>query len=380
MLNALNYRPAEDVSSHLVNICGQHQASGDDSDDDSVIEILSDNSIEADQGTRSAALQRGLFFLADVNSQKETWRMASTPRRIPIDKLAFCYKRPNIHTLRLDFGIQGIIHEPQANEERVNNMSQRIHNRRLRTLAVESVQSQEIVPPPVDFALIDAGVQIQDAADDSGEDSLNEEGTSDPDRLMIHIWNQLAHDILAVSPNKKNRDDPSYLVMPVEQRSNITWDRYKTLDLSQIFAAIQAQTVDSHTWNRILFDRYFPPKGTPSRPRGTLQNFPYTLYYQQWFDLMGRLSEVDARSVRAAVAVEFRKVLWIPFAQSDRMWATKQATTRGWEIFPVSHKGPCPQIAINLEVYAQTDGLIWMRAPTLAEDDLILMEDNVEEL
>ena len=110
--------------------------------------------------------------------------------------------------------------------------------------------------------------------------------------------------------------------------------------------------VDEDFWATILFNRYFPPKGTPPKEKGKLQNFPQTKYYNDWFKLMSQLSPRDAKIVRSELLKEFKTLKWLPHGGSDRMWATSRMHGKGWTIHPIgSTPEACPQIAINLQTW-----------------------------
>ena len=62
--------------------------------------------------------------------------------------------------------------------------------------------------------------------------------------------------------------------------------------------------VDEDFWATILFNRYFPPKGTPPKEKGKLQNFPQTEYYNDWFKLMFQLLVLKGPVLRTACGLE----------------------------------------------------------------------------
>lgn len=116
-----------------------------------------------------------------------------------------------------------------------------------------------------------------------------------------------------------------------------------------------------------MFDRYFPPKGTGPKERGKLQNFPQTTYYPDWFSFMTRLSPRQAEFVRSRVLVEFKKLKWLPHADTDRMWPTKLQKAAIWTLYPEgSAPGPCPQIAVNLGTWGNNPIVL---GPAMAQDE-----------
>ena len=169
-----------------------------------------------------------------------------------------------------------------------------------------------------------------------------------PDNRVAKIWNQVPFDIFAVSPNGAKLTDPSRIIMSAKACHNVTWEAFKTMDFSEIFEKVQIRMVTESFWTTTLFDRYFPPKGTPPKERGKLQNFPYTIYYNNWFRLMSQLSQKDADVVRSVLLKEFKNLKWLPHGGSDRMWATSKMSGKNWTIHPIGSKPEaCPQIAVN---------------------------------
>jgi len=346
LLNSLNSRPAGGRRyDQLLEICCQHVPNPDiDSDDegddeDSLIPIL---------------YGRGLYFLSDIVVDDIIYRM---PMQRPLDPLllANLYERPDISTLETDMGVTMVIAEKGS---MVN--PNRIPNKRQRTTEVQYIQDDT---PMVDFGLERRGVEVRPREREYGmdvdnhhtaiADSSDEEGNEqDIDAIVSKIWAQVPYDIFAKAANGKKQADPPHLIMSNAARSKVTWDAFHTTDLSAIFEKAQIRMTPPQFWQENLFARYFPPKGAKPKERGKLQNFPYMTYYQKWVKLMGDLSEDDAKVVRAAVWKRFKKVKWLPHADTDRMWVTKNGQhDKRFTMYP---KGAdfttCPQLAVNTQV------------------------------
>lgn len=341
MLNALNFRPNSATQfKALADACCQ-QAYPEDSNDSDDPEAVPYN--------------RGIYFLADILEDTNTgaWR-APLPMSDRVDDvyLTWMYGRASMAILEHDAGTHRVL----APKGSIVDPS-RIPNRRQKTTAVQFVRDDDLEVDNINLHLADRGVTIRPVVQEGGRDvdvdsdrlhPDNEEVNSGPDDTVAKIWKQASFDIFAVSPNGAKSTDPSHIIMSVEARQNVTWDTFKTTDFSGIFEKIQIRMVTEEFWTTTLFDRYFPPQGTPPKERGKLQNFPYTTYYNQWFKLMSQLSPKDAKVVRSRLLKEFKKLKWLPHGGSDRMWATSQMSGKNWTIHPIGSKPEaCPQIAVN---------------------------------
>lgn len=354
-MNALNFRPAQDILEQLVAICGQHGISDDNSDSDSVVEIDEDG----DTITHSIAEERGLYFIADIDLQKSNWTMAPLRNRaLTLDQLAMCYRSHDYASLSILLGVTRVLHERPADTEGSVAVT-RVHNRRRLTLAVENIQIVEDADDEIEFGLAESGVRIRGEEEIIGDEEIPAHASGNPDERIKSIWRQFPQDIVAVAPNPKSRSASSYLILPAVEIAGTTWELFNRLELSHVFSEAKIKTASPLEWNGILFDRFFPPKGTSSRERGTLQNFPSMRYYNMWFELMDSLSDRDAMKVRKAVSTQFRQILWLPGASSDRCWITKQKAPAGYKAYPPGHKGPSPHVIINAARYEQGRRSIW---------------------
>jgi hypothetical protein len=347
MLNSLNSRPASGRKyDELLQVCCQHIPNPDiDSDDedseeeDSLVPIL---------------YGRGLYFLSDIITEDVVYRM---PMQRPLDPLllANLYGRPDIDTLDVDMGASLVLAEKGSMVH-----PKRIPNKGQHTTQVNYVQDN---PAMVDFGLEGRGVEVRPRERERGmdvdnhhavmENSSDEEGNEqDVDNIVSKIWAQVPYDIFAKAANGKRQAEPPHLIMTTAARSNITWDAFHTTDLSAIFDKAQIRMTPPQFWQDNLFARYFPPKGTKPKERGKLQNFPYMTYYQKWVKLMGDLNEEDAKVVRAAVWKKFKKVKWLPHADTDRMWVTKNGQRdKRFTMYPLGDSfTTCPQLAVNMAV------------------------------
>jgi hypothetical protein len=373
MLNALNFRPQSNAQyAALAKACCQ-QVREADSD-------LEDND-ENDVNLIPIGYDAGLYFLADLvdNSINEVWHVPGAVS-VKVDEhcLASMYGRATMAILEHDAGMQRVI----APKGTLTHQS-RISNKRQKTTDIVFVRGEDHEEDKIDLQLGDRGVTIRPVAREAGRDIVeqearlylepNEPEVEGPDAIVSRIWQQTPYDIFAVAPNGVRNQDPSHDVMTNHARSLVTWDTFKTTNFSGVFEKAQLRMVDDEFWTSTLFNRYFPPKGTPPKERGKLQNFPYTTYYVEWSKLMSQLTHDDAKVVRAGLLIEFRKLKWLPHGGSDRMWATKKVTGLNWTMYPKgSQHVASPQIAVNLKT--------WHREPiTMGVRAVVAMEDDEEE-
>jgi hypothetical protein len=335
MWNALNHREAEGRAENALKStsCQHIPAENEDSDDE-------------EDGTEPVTVARGLYFLSDIVGDQHGYRLPTT-RLVDWQTLGVLYRTNGKAGIMQAFRITALCRPMTAGHR------SRVPNRIKGTLPVQNVMEQEAVAvAQLHFA--EAGVEIRPRlrmhgpdveemiVDDVGEDQDND----DVDRIITTILKQFPYDVFQVCANRKSTRDGSWTLLNTRQRAQVTVEVFKTLDMSEVFADIQYRIVDMKFWRETMFPRYFPPKGF--QPPFGQQNFPYTTYYSEWLELMGRLSERDANLVRSRVYTQFFEQLWwLPHGGSDRMWATKTQRSREWTRLPVGHGGPCPQIAVN---------------------------------
>lgn len=369
MLNSLNFRPTTSPRyAVLADACCQHIRSEEDLQNDD----------EDDDDTTPLGYHRGLYFLADIveDGQNDMWRVPiSVSAKIDDLHLTWFYGRASMANLEHDAGIGRVL----APKGSVTHPS-RIPNKRKKTNDIQFLRGPGFDEDNIDLQLGDRGVKIRPLAREDGRDVEEYQARLYPepeeaeavgaDDAVSVIWKQVPYDILAVGPNGVRTKDPSYILLSRHALENVTWDTFKTTNLSAIFEKVQIRMVNDKFWTTTLFDRYFPPKGADIKERGKLQNFPYTTYYSKWNQLMNQLSSEDSKVVRAGVLTQFRKIKWLPHGGSDRMWATKTMTTESWEMYPIgSKRQACPQIAINASIWNREPITLGLRSGEPEEED-----------
>lgn len=337
MINGLSYREAQSEDwDELLSACSMHIKEADWDDDEDYV------------ATEAIGHHRGLWFLSSI-SLEQTARIH--PRRLPSrETLARLYYKNTFDDLDHEFGHTAILQN--RNGPRVD--ARRIPNRRTGPKPAqfyeEDLQDEHMVTD-----LEAKGITIRVSEPMEGEDLEDWEalpgddnGTQSPNIRFAMILKHFPVDILACCANRQDRRLPSYMLLPMEEIQNTTLQRYKSFDLSDIFGRVQVRVCNSQTWS-LMFDRYFPRRSAQPINRGDVQNFPYTYYYSRWIRLMNEVeNSAQATFVREEVRKDFNQLRWVPHADSDRMWCTRQPTGAIWTMVPNDGvRCPCPHIAVN---------------------------------
>ncbi|KAG1772226.1 hypothetical protein EV702DRAFT_976795 [Suillus placidus] len=159
------------------------------------------------------------------------------------------------------------------------------------------------------------------------------------------IQNQFASDIFQLAPSPRLTSNSPWVLLDPGQRIRVKIDIFHSLDLSGIFNQVQYRVVSDDDWNNLVFQRYFPAKGTLMAK--ALQQFPSASYYRQWQALMDGLDEDNAEIIQNHCLMQwFDKLYWVPHPGSDRMWSTKKGG-KEWVVLPPGGQGNCPRLAVN---------------------------------
>ncbi len=346
MFNALFSRPVDlPAERTLAKTCGFHVLRDDE-------DTPTDEEGEEDEETGGQLVSRiygqGLYFISDIINDRSPRLHASV--EMNEDLLVLLYRRRSFTELCSEFTAT----VRATHRHRVAHPN-RIHNRIKATVPIEFIREN---PEPVhDFRLAERGIRLREKVAMAGpdvdalrtqNDDFDEQGSPQtPDEYMAKIWRQIPYDIMTLGPNKKLSTDSSHVLLPKEDRDQITLGHFKSLDLSPFFERVQARTLALGEWREKVFDRYFPPKQAKFKK---MQNFSQATYFTDWKNLMSKLSTSDAKFVRNQVFEEFRKLAWLPHPTGDRMWCTSTTTSSFWTYYGPGRHCACPRIAINAEV------------------------------
>lgn len=155
------------------------------------------------------------------------------------------------------------------------------------------------------------------------------------------IMEQFYYDIIQESPNRKKKTDGSWTNIPKEHRNEEATEHLFTSSGLPFFAA-QYTICTEEQWE-LHFNRMFPK----DIPDILGQNFKKCTYFQEWLQLLQRLTVSSKSRVRATVRAKFNSLIWIPYTGSDRMWSTRPNSSRGWFGLPKGQPLAGPQIAFN---------------------------------
>lgn len=337
MLNALICREAEGQSERvLMRMCASMSLAQypddqfpDGVDDDFPIDTFNHH--------------RGIFFLPRIRFDLSP-RLPANDALPNVDQLAHLYSCSYFVTLRDHFRTLVNTRLPRKETRTANrnrNPTARVHDK-----PVDDDSDAEVpAAPPLDFGLDALNLEPPPVVEPTGEDIPLEPDAlpSSLDVQMQKIWDQLAFDIFSESANPKSRKAPSYILLDADDRQMVTTGTFKSLNLSKIFRNVHYRNCDTKTWH-LQLTRYFPIEEQPV----ALQNFKELTYWLDWRNLLEGRTREDKRKMQKAIQMEFDKLLWIPWADSDRLWTTRVPRTKGYKFLP---KGgdvcPCPQIAVN---------------------------------
>jgi hypothetical protein len=375
MLNALNYREQEDrFMLPVANGCSQHAVIRE-----AEVIHITDSDNEHDDFIHNSEVYgvvqtRGTYWLSDIVLDDTVWRVPVS-EFLPSDEvLAKCYYENDIENLRDHFGAALNL---RLHKERPRNLY-RVNNRTYITDDINyAVEANNVERREVGFRLEQEGVRLQpqprargrdveeyNAANGGGElDDIGNDGVLGINEKLEDIWRQFPVDLLLNGPNTKSKSEPSHILMTEDERRRSTIDDFKTLDLRNKFHVAFVKHVGPDEWNNALFKRFFPGKDK-IHYKGDSQNYALCRYYTKWMNLIAKLTSSDVARVHKALQDEFKTLLWLPYAQSDRIWKTnKRALTLGLTPYgPPGYTKPRVYLAVN--IYATTTQDILRFSPT----------------
>jgi hypothetical protein len=351
MMNAINYRPAEgQAEKELTETCCWNRYLDDDSSD--IVES------DEDDEPSPVMLTNGLYFISGITLQQEIALRMGRGDRVSMDSIRRLYGVTNEHDLNVRFNVKTWYANP---EERSRN---RIRNHRKVPVDIRHIVDDEELKAQ-DRTLADQGIAMMPLPLEAGPDMTNpnvhrmdEDEDDEPksiDDIIATIWRQFPYDLFENAPNHKSNREPSHLLMTVNERSEATVEVFKNTDLRRIFSRIVVKVVSESDWENLQFKRCFPPKGF--RPPTRLQNFPRMKYFQDWNNLMQRLSEESALVVRKQMLQEFKTFQWLPLTDTDRAWNTKKAVGPQWTHLPLDDKKPAVRIGLNETLVKDAKGV-----------------------
>ncbi|TFK16604.1 hypothetical protein FA15DRAFT_629305 [Coprinopsis marcescibilis] len=192
---------------------------------------------------------------------------------------------------------------------------------------------QPLIPAPdpanfVGFNLEENGMSVDPAPRDTGSD-LSDEEWLDPEEernvglnaVVETIWNQMLHDVMHLSPNRKNATEGAYIHLKRnDELDSVTIDIYRKRYLGEVFDDVQWLKGTREDWRRV-FDNLFTPKDVVKiKP---IQNYDKARYFGMWRALVDRASPSVAEAAREALWCIFKTLEWAPYAEVRRIWNTR---------------------------------------------------------
>ncbi|KAG1851062.1 hypothetical protein DFJ58DRAFT_661763 [Suillus subalutaceus] len=172
----------------------------------------------------------------------------------------------------------------------------------------------------------------------------NEEGERTANERAAKIYEQLFLDLIEEAPNRKSAQRGSYLTIPVDMRCELA--RPELLQTAELpFELAQYCVCTPEQWD-MHFNRLFPKSYDEAASSPGRQNYGKCTYYSDYLALARVISGNALAKTRWALRVEFDKLVWVPYTQSDRIWSTKNINTSTWRALPSGKKGG-PLIGIN---------------------------------
>jgi hypothetical protein len=286
--------------------------------------------------------QRGTYFLGDIINDAGAYRLPDV-RPIDIDTLLALYRRDFMEDIEVEFSDACI--SSQSKRSAISHRSRK----RKTTYRIQdydlSSSSDADTGVEGDFEGLEMQRSVHRPTFDASPSRMTADSTISTE--LSAIQHQFPSDIFQLAPSPKSASISPWVLLHPAQRMHTKIDIFYSLDLSRVFNQVQYRVINDADWNNLVFQRYFPAKGTSMAK--ALQHFPSASYYRQWQSLMDRLDEDQAKTVQNDHLLQwFNKLCWVPHPESDRMWSTKKGG-KEWIRLPGgdSDQGNCPRIAVN---------------------------------
>lgn len=362
--NAIIYRPAEGRAEKVL------------------LEAACQHNVDQNGCSYPSLYDRGCYFLSDIVKTDNSYHL---PTVRPIDSavLESLYRRDSIHDIATEFL------DSQTCKRKGAHVSISYTLKRRKTTATimestnddsdggewsgDSLDAEDMnadgdIEEPFDGDDSDmadgTGVEIEQAEDrntlwQSGEDltapqsqpltrivggAMSDKGTD----VVLHIMRQFPADIFELISKPRKGDRTPWILPDMTQTQLSNINLFKSFNLSSIFRMAQYKIVGPVEWEKVVFDRYFPPKG--AAPRAGLQHFPVAQYFLSWTALLEGVDIPCAEKLRGLFLTWFQQLWWVPFPASDRMWNMKEVSSTKqfeWFIVPPGEPQSCPRLAVN---------------------------------
>ncbi|KAF9521610.1 hypothetical protein CPB83DRAFT_900503 [Crepidotus variabilis] len=198
--------------------------------------------------------------------------------------------------------------------------------------------------PMFDHVNLDGTAEIQQDNESLSEAPVERDEPSMGDSLRT-ILDQMASDWMQKLGNaSKSKSSYCFITQPHRQYINVA--DLNSLNLERFFQQVQYRRVSPEQWNKII-DVLIWEYNKPMPKSNTQQ--PLCLYHGMYLSLMDGAPPGMRDSIRATLQGELRKMPWLPYSRSDRIWIyeTEPRSNEGpFRAIPHSKNGG-PRIAIN---------------------------------
>ena len=185
-----------------------------------------------------------------------------------------------------------------------------IHNRQPITPAIE-------VPEDVEQFDVEAvGAILPNENPDSDDDDGSNAGLNEQ---ITALWSQFLSDLLIKAPNPR-RGVTRYCHLEIWEKETAGERAFKNPNLATVWNIVAWRKASPREWSMVF--NYFFPQEIPDYAPST-QNYTQCRWLQQWGKMLTKMNYNSIKITRDALRRSFDQLLWIPAAQSGRIWDTK---------------------------------------------------------
>lgn len=196
------------------------------------------------------------------------------------------------------------------------------------------------------FDLASKGYSLPPPVHDDGSDMemLGEDerarGAENIDEKVTRMYRQFLVDVVTKSPAPRGAARASYLKLTAHERVRVTEEVYQNLNLSDAWRSCRWK-IGTTGERDLAFSHLFPEPEHETSSK--VQNYTQCQYYRTWKEICATATPATSKAIRAALRRKVFSLNWIPYACSDKMWATAQKL-KGFQRLPPGTTGPAPHI------------------------------------
>jgi hypothetical protein len=324
MMNGINYSVTEDHKQlDVVQQCMRHKVRTERS----LLNPHGEPRLAPDTGC-------GAWFVADYVSDDlhaGLQRVAATGLAIDDNRLAVAYGCSSYSDLISRFGTNFFHPQSSRPDHIIRSRNRVLVSAMVSDHDADEEGAAEAFHPDVPF-VVDAdltllppkessGQDVRDLVDAGIEGALGNRQRADSAYVrseLSFIWRQLPIDVLSMAPNNKSSVEPSHCLLPQHGRALAKSEVFRSHDLSSLFIGAHVTYKTPQGWVD-TFRNVFTRR---TIYRDANQNLPNMASYRAWSQLAGRVAAKDFDRFEKPLLDQFKKLLWFPNAQSDKLWKT----------------------------------------------------------